>query len=663
MEKEIKYAIRSKDGPLLYSFDIFDTLIRREGIEPIAIFFYVQKEIKKSSIEYPQYILDNYPQIRMDTEKTIREYFKKSLIFRRTDKLEIFFDDIFLKIGELYSLSSQQIEYLKKIEVEIEMKSVRKITKRIKHVKNLLSEGNQVILISDMYLPEHTIKQMLKKADPILLTIPLFLSSKSGYQKSTGKLYEQIQRELNIPYSKWIHHGDNYHADIRMAEKLGIKTVYFPKLSFNKYEKNIINKIDNHDAYLLADLLANYRESLQIDNELVDKKNSLEYYVYGYVSQYFVPYIYNVLEKAIKKEIKTLYFISRDGYFLKKVADEIILQEKLPIKTKYIYGSRLVWRTPSYIDGIDDEFFSEFGNLISVRNYSELLISLELTEQEFDDLFPNLNKYKKQYKIDEKSILKILKIVKKSQKYNALIVEKAKKERNIIVRYLRQEINVTEKFAFVEYWGRGYTQTCLARLMDNAFERKLENIFFYARSIYPSHGSIIRENFTVSPYSLTFIEALFSNIPYQSIQKYQVTEDGIIIPEIIKREYDITLHDCMLSVIPQYIKEYRQLDLSNKNYLERAVFDFSIEYFQKNQTDKNFLKYFSTLKDALRVGEKDREYAPKLKIRYIVKYVFMRKKQFNTRSMRMSIEKSNLFTKYVYKISIEALTILKKICK
>lgn len=663
MEKEIKYAIRSKDGPLLYSFDIFDTLIRREGIEPIAIFFYVQKEIKKSSIEYPQYILDNYPQIRMDTEKTIREYFKKSLIFRRTDKLEIFFDDIFLKIGELYSLSSQQIEYLKKIEVEIEMKSVRKITKRIKHVKNLLSEGNQVILISDMYLPEHTIKQMLKKADPILLTIPLFLSSKSGYQKSTGKLYEQIQRELNIPYSKWIHHGDNYHADIRMAEKLGIKTVYFPKLSFNKYEKNIINKIDNHDAYLLADLLANYRESLQIDNELVDKKNSLEYYVYGYVSQYFVPYIYNVLEKAIKKEIKTLYFISRDGYFLKKVADEIISQEKLPIKTKYIYGSRLVWRTPSYIDGIDDEFFSEFGNLISVRNYSELLISLELTEQEFDDIFPNLNKYKKQYKIDEKSILKILKIVKKSQKYNALIVEKAKKERNIIVRYLRQEINVTEKFAFVEYWGRGYTQTCLARLMDNAFERKLENIFFYARSIYPSHGSIIRENFTVSPYSLTFIEALFSNIPYQSIQKYQVTEDGIIIPEIIKREYDITLHDCMLSVIPQYIKEYRQLDLSNKNYLERAVFDFSIEYFQKNQTDKNFLKYFSTLKDALRVGEKDREYAPKLKIRYIVKYVFMRKKQFNTRSMRMSIEKSNLFTKYVYKISIEALTIFKKICK
>ncbi len=55
-------------------------------------------------------------------------------------------------------------------------------------LKSYLAEGNDVVLISDMYLPKETIQKMLAKADPLLATLPLFLSSDKGYQKNNQKI-------------------------------------------------------------------------------------------------------------------------------------------------------------------------------------------------------------------------------------------------------------------------------------------------------------------------------------------------------------------------------------------------------------------------------------------------------------------------------------------
>lgn len=63
-----------------------------------------------------------------------------------------------------------------------------------------------------------------------------------------------------------------------------------------------------------------------------------------------------VCEKCIREGINTLYFISRDGHFLKEIADAYINMHQLSIKTKYFYGSRRAWRIPAMIDNIDDEF-------------------------------------------------------------------------------------------------------------------------------------------------------------------------------------------------------------------------------------------------------------------------------------------------------------------
>ena len=125
---------------------------------------------------------------------------------------------------------------------------------------------------------------------------------------------------------------------------------------------------------------------------------------------------------------------------------------------------------------------------------------------------------KELYEFDQNTKELIRLSAQNNTKYKNLLLEKAKEERKIVNEYLIQEIDFSEKFAFVEYWGRGYTQDCLDRLLNNISDKTINTIFFYARSIYPTVGTAVRYNYTSKMTSLIFIESIFANIPYQSIQ-------------------------------------------------------------------------------------------------------------------------------------------------
>src|SRR5699024_10798623 len=227
---------------------------------------------------------------------------------------------------------------------------------------NLRNNGSEVYLISDMYLPKETIIKMLYKVDSRFVNCKLYLSSEIGYQKSTGKLYEYIFFDCDYNFNKWIHHGDNKIVDGTVQRKYGIKTFNHDMDSFIGLENYIINNAPTYykwDSYKIANAIQRYRMDL-LKNSIDDFDEKL-YYSFAYIGTAFVPYIYWTINHAIKKRYKTLYFISRDGYFLKKIADVLISKLDLKINTKYIYGSRKSWRVPSFVKEVDPASFSSFG--------------------------------------------------------------------------------------------------------------------------------------------------------------------------------------------------------------------------------------------------------------------------------------------------------------
>lgn len=598
----LEYNPEPEPLPTLYTFDIFDTIIGRKMLEPVGIFYRVRERMEASELKFPSFFMRYYPQKRREAEANVREWYHKTLQIRSDEREEIQFEEIFQRMANVYHLTIEQTEALMQWELEEELEDSIPIENTVAYVKDLLRKGETVCLISDMYLNREFIQKLLAKADPVLAELPLFLSSEYGIQKSTGLLYRKVYQSFETYlFRAWIHHGDNRKSDGSRARKLNITTVLRERPEFNEYEWKIATEIGTGGAFKVAALLARFR---------VNNGKMKDYYAYGHISMYFLPYVSWVLQHALEHGTECLYFISRDGYQLKRIADRIIEKKKLPLRTKYIYGSRRAWRIPSLIQELDKEFFSNFGNFVHVSTYEKMLSALNLEENDFLRIFPNLAYLREAGELTKEIRDSLIITFSNSEPYRQYILEKAARDRKIVLEYLRQEINFQEKFAFVEYWARGYTQNCLARLLEAACGTNCQVPFYYMRSIYSSEGNCIRYNFTTAINPLIFVEAVFANIPYKSIEQYEYNENGKVVPVIEPADCDMKLFHAMEHRLLQFTDDFYSLGLDDTRALEKNLQRVSMEYFEEHQDSDVYTECLATLIYSHTMYDAKGEYAP-----------------------------------------------------
>jgi predicted HAD superfamily hydrolase len=573
IEATLNYKKRDDVLPILYSFDIFDTLIARTVLEPRGVFYYVQKMINKSNLEFPSYFKNDYVQCRRKAEANVREYYKKSVAVRKSNRVEITFQEIFDRLKEVYDLTEEQVKKLMQWELECEYETVIPIHENIDKAKKLKRDGNDVVLISDMYLSKEVIVKFLKKVDTEIAELPLYLSSDYGVQKHSGDLYVEVYADLDYKYKSWKHFGDNKISDGTRANEIGIKTEVHDIYKFDKYEVGMANKLQTYDSFLVARMLCQHR----MNNISIEKQ-----FVYRYFTFVTVPYVSWVLKNALEKNTKCLYFIARDGFYLKIIADEIIRLNNYDIKTKYIYGSRKAWRVPSFINEVDEEYYQAYGNFTGVKDFDKLLQSLSLDEETFQEIFPEFKHLKNVKEIDKALLNQIIETAKNSETYNKKLLDIALDRRIIMKKYLKQEINFEENFAFVEYWARGYTQTCLTKVISDMFNEEKETKFYYVRSIYGTIGNDIRNNYTVSNDSLVKIENIFANVPNTSTLGYRYEIDRVVP---IMQEYETanSLHQSIVSLLPKFVNDFYNLNLLDIEQTERELFNYCIAYINSTK--------------------------------------------------------------------------------
>ncbi len=606
IKRTMEFSPQKRELPDLYSFDIFDTLISRKVLNPIGIFYYVKEKIEKSDYGFPEFLVKKYPKIRQEAEKNVRDFYIKTLSLRENERREIFFDDIFDRIQYVYGITDEQKQLLKDFELEAEYENSIPLPEKIAFIEELLDRGDKAVLVSDMYLPKNFVKKLLYKANPVLAELPLFLSSDYGVQKTTKLLYLEVYKSFEeYNFANWYHFGDNSYADGKRPKQLGITAKVHGVPEFNEYETAMVEEIGTYDAFLVAAKLARFRD---------ENTNIKDYYAYAHVSMYMVPYVSYAVKDALKNGIQTLYFISRDGYHLKRIADAIIKAKGINMKTKYIYGSRRAWRVPSFVSEIDEEFFTGFGNFSQVQSYSHLLDATCLDEETFQKEFPELAYLKDVERIDQQTLDDIKVVLSNSERYKNYILKYAEQGRKIINEYFNQEIDFSEKFAFVEYWGRGYTQDCHVRIMQTAAGREIDVPYYYMRSIYSTEGASIKKNFTTHVQSLIFVEAIFANIPYKSIEEYKY-EDGKVVPVIEPINCDSELQYSLERFLKQFCIDFydSESEYKDEEKLERELFDFSFNYYAEHQEDDLiFTECLGPLVDSVGTYGDKREFAPPL---------------------------------------------------
>ena len=599
----LEFEPKKRSYPTLYSFDIFDTLISRKVLDPVGVFYGVQERMAAEG-GFPAALTRDYPNIRHWAELCEREYFAKSTDVRQSEHVEVGFAQIIQRIGTVYELSDEQMKLLADWEIELEIDNTIPLAERIEFLKSLLAEGEFVVLISDMYLPRTVITQMLAKADPVLAQLPLFLSNEYGVLKASSKLYFEVYKSFEPYYDfgKWVHYGDNEKADVKKARSFQISSRRVAKPSYNDCQQAQVDALRTYDSYLVAAMQAR----LCMDNTF-----EWDEFTVSFVSLCFVPYIDWVLRDAERRGYQTLYFVSRDGHHLKRIADAIIEQRNLPFKTKYIYASRRTWRIPSYIDEVDEGFWGDYGNFKSVTSKEKLFAAMSLDENRFRQFFPAIDPDSIEFS-DKASFAALVQSFRDSNEYNEYLLGVAAEGRKSAEAYLLQEVDPAERFAFVEFNGRGYNQDCHVRLWQDAIGDDQAVVpYYYARSILPTDGCSVRHNFTVNHTRLFFIEAIFANMPYRSVESYEEV-DGVLRPVIRDIPCNQNLFDSMNRLLPEFARRYAALGLEDGEATDHQLFDFALEFYTANRDNTDFADRIGQLMDSVLLYGKKREFAPAL---------------------------------------------------
>ena len=416
------------------SFDVFDTLIKRNVQRTHDIFRLVELKYNKDNNEKIQ----NYVKYRIEAEQKAKTKFENG---------ECTFNSIFEELENIYS--EETVSKLKMLELETENEYCIQNKDFYDIYKKCLDNGKKIIIISDMYLSKDVIENILNK-NGINNYEDIFVSSEIKLNKHNGTIYPYVLRKLNIKKNQIIHIGDSKRADYIMAIKNGIKAILIPK-RVNKlkyYNEKEYNKFKDNEKL-------SYRTiETFINNNMPISENT--YYKLGYEVLGILLYGYtNWLIKELKeKNINRIFFLAREGACLKRAFDIINNTE---IESKYLYASRRSTRVPLLKDINNFEDIFKIVKMRKITDIKSFFINVGLDVTKYSEL---LRKYNYQETTNIKNIENIDKFF---EEIKPDIIENAKKEEENLLGYLKQE-DLTGVLAVADVGWEGTMQNALSSL-------------------------------------------------------------------------------------------------------------------------------------------------------------------------------------------------------
>lgn len=403
------------------SFDIFDTLITRPFLYPKDLFIFLNDDYRRLSNN----LGIDFSKIREECE-----------VFARTEahnaeKEEITLDRIYEIIKEEYDISNDIIEFLKKKEIELELRFCKRRETAYSIYKLAKYSGKRVICTSDMYLPLDVIEQILSENgfDEI---DKIYLSCEVMKTKSTGNLYEYMIKSENVAPENVIHIGDNYKSDYDKARKHNINSIYFPKATDIMLDKNSTNNLsqmlctsmpfwrDNQTSmnFIGIRTMMAVVANKYFDNPFRIFNNKSDFNVDPFLIGYYVlgMYMFGVgnwlLRETENKGYKNIAFMARDGYLPMEIYNILKKYYKNVPEAQYLRVSRKALISAMIIDKMD---LYKLTDIINIDNHNPKYI-IKYIKDSLKDYSDEQIK-----SIIEKNGIKYEKDIKTKQNFNKLV--------------------------------------------------------------------------------------------------------------------------------------------------------------------------------------------------------------------------------------------------
>lgn len=311
------------------SFDVFDTLVHREVLQPEQVFLLMGKE--DVVIEYFDYA-ENFQQHRIIAEQKARK-----LAIQKEVTIEQIYEEL--------NLPKKVISTFIELEIEYEKNNIARNPQIDNWIKIAHAFNKRVICISDMYLDVDQINSIaIDKLENREYIEKVYVSSEQSQRKSDGGLYRTVLKQEQISEDEMLHIGDNLLSDQVMASKIGVVTLLL------RPSKNYFDALEHEESYSTSSPKFLNCSQRRIATLLNPYDNEGERFFYEVGATIFAPVLYYfsiwLLELARKKNISQIMTIMREGaifqYCLEQVKSSYPEYRKIEIILAYISRKSLI---------------------------------------------------------------------------------------------------------------------------------------------------------------------------------------------------------------------------------------------------------------------------------------------------------------------------------
>lgn len=223
-------------------------------------------------------------------------------------------------------------EFVKKaedIELNIECRVQKLCEDVLCEMIRLKSLGKTILCISDFYASAGFFEKMFAYHNIEGLFDGVYISSEYLRTKHSGRLYGHVLREYGGRPERFLMIGDNPYSDKKMAADWGIAGYLLDRSRQKEYYRRFQARHAGR-GYLKTCLNQIYKGCSRPDYE------DITFSLYGFIHK-----LYAVLQQ---RNIKDVFFLSREGQFLKKLFDVYqkrrIRRKELMIQSHYLVVSR-----------------------------------------------------------------------------------------------------------------------------------------------------------------------------------------------------------------------------------------------------------------------------------------------------------------------------------
>lgn len=288
--QEILRTLKSYD---VISFDVFDTLILRNLLDPRDIFYLTGMKLG----------ISGFKELR---ERAYREAVRRKKAQSQGEDPAL--PEIYEIIREWQGLDAET-------GMDAELSAEKAVCRDNPYwhevFDGLLSAGKQIVVATDMYLPEKVIRELLAHCGYEMNQVKVFASCTAGASKRSGVLFKTIKQVIGNE-KRYIHIGDNEAADVKAARQAGWSALHYKDVHgagryYRHFSKSII--ADSVCGGILDTELHNGRTEM----------TALEEFGFCYYGPLAVGYCGWLAKLAADKRIDKFLFVSRDGYLLREI--------------------------------------------------------------------------------------------------------------------------------------------------------------------------------------------------------------------------------------------------------------------------------------------------------------------------------------------------------